>query len=72
MTKKKSDTYRTSTLAPVQRQTLEFLRHFVAEKGYGPTLKDIADYIGVKSPSTAHFLPRQALPLPPIYPGSDT
>lgn len=44
-----------STLAPVQRQTLEFLRNFMADKGFGPTLKDIADYIGVKSLSTAHF-----------------
>lgn len=50
-----SDTFRSSTLAPVQRQTLEFLRNFIAENGYGPTLKDIAQHIGVKSLSTAHF-----------------
>ena len=47
--------FRSSTLAPVQRQTLEFLRHYIAEKGYAPTLRDIADFIGVKSASTAHF-----------------
>ena len=47
--------FRSSTLAPVQRQTLEFLRNFIAEKGYAPTLKDIASHIGVKSLSTAHF-----------------
>lgn len=47
--------YRSSTLAPVQRQTLEFLRNFIADHGYGPTLKDIAEHIGVKSVSTAHF-----------------
>ncbi len=47
--------YRSSTLAPVQRQTLEFLRNYIADKGYGPTLKDIAEHIGVKSVSTAHF-----------------
>lgn len=47
--------YRSSTLAPVQRQTLEFLRNFIADKGFGPTLKDIAEHIGVKSVSTAHF-----------------
>jgi len=43
------------SLAPVQRKTLEYLRAYVADHGYGPTLKDIAVSIGVKSPSTAHF-----------------
>ncbi|MCB0343662.1 MAG: transcriptional repressor LexA [Bdellovibrionales bacterium] len=43
------------SLAPVQRRTLEFLRTYIADNGYGPTLKDIATYIGVRSPSTAHF-----------------
>ncbi|MCI5064996.1 transcriptional repressor LexA [bacterium] len=47
--------FQSSTLAPVQRQTLEFLRNFLAENGYGPTLKNIAEHIGVKSLSTAHF-----------------
>jgi repressor LexA len=47
--------FKSNTLAPVQRQTLEFLRNFIAEKGYAPTLKDIAERIGVKSLSTAHF-----------------
>lgn len=50
-----SANYKTSTLAPVQRQTLEFLRNFIADRGYAPALKDIAEYIGVKSLSTAHF-----------------
>ncbi|MCO6429832.1 MAG: transcriptional repressor LexA [Deltaproteobacteria bacterium] len=50
-----TSTYKSSTLAPVQRQTLEFLRSFIAERGYAPTLKDIAERIGVKSLSTAHF-----------------
>jgi repressor LexA len=57
-TKKKSiepTSFQSSTLAPVQRQTLEFLRNFLADKGYAPSLKAIADFIGVKSPSTAHF-----------------
>jgi repressor LexA len=31
------------------------LKNFLADKGYAPSLKDIADFIGVKSPSTAHF-----------------
>lgn len=51
----KSGNYKSSTLATVQRQTLEFLRNFIAEKGFAPTLKDIAQHIGVKSLSTAHF-----------------
>lgn len=57
MAKKQKDekSYRSSTLAPVQRTTLEFLRNFIAEKGFAPTLKEIARHIGVKSPSTAHF-----------------
>ncbi len=50
-----ASSFQSSTLAPVQRQTLEFLRNFLAEHGYAPPLKAIADFIGVKSPSTAHF-----------------
>ena len=52
----KTDTnHRSHSLAPVQRETLEFLRRFISDNGYGPTLKDIAQYIGVRSVSTAHF-----------------
>jgi len=51
----KNNNFKSSTLATVQRQTLEFLRNFLADKGYAPTLKDIAQHIGVKSLSTAHF-----------------
>jgi len=51
----KKNPFKTNTLAPVQRQTLEFLRNFIADKGYGPTLREIAEHIGVKSVSTAHF-----------------
>ena len=50
-----NQTFRSHSLAPVQRQTLEFLRSYISDKGYAPTLKDIANYIGVRSPSTAHF-----------------
>ncbi len=53
--RKEPVSYQSSSLAPVQRQTLEFLRSFIADHGYGPTLKDIANHIGVKSVSTAHF-----------------
>lgn len=57
MAKKNSEPqrYQSNTLAPVQRQTLEFLRNFIAEHSFAPTLKDIAEHIGVKSVSTAHF-----------------
>lgn len=51
----KDSSFKSHALAPVQRETLEFLRSFMAERGYAPTLKDIAGYIGVRSPSTAHF-----------------
>ena len=50
-----NNTLKFATLAPVQRQTLDFLRNYLAEKGFAPTLKEIADRIGVKSVSTAHF-----------------
>lgn len=55
MTEKSEANFRSHSLAPVQRQTLEFLRGFISDRGYAPTLKDIAAYIGVRSPSTAHF-----------------
>mgnify|MGYP000857470734 CR=1 FL=1 len=43
------------TLAPVQRRTLEYLKKFMGEHGFMPSLREICEYIGVKSPSTAHF-----------------
>lgn len=55
MEKKDFLTYKSNSLPPVQRQTLEFLRNFIADKGFAPTLKDISQHIGVKSASTAHF-----------------
>lgn len=48
-------TFKTSALPTVQRQTLDFLRNYIAGRGYGPTLKEISEHIGVKSASTAHF-----------------
>lgn len=45
----------TRSLAPVQAKTLSFLRNFIEDKGYAPTLKEICLHIGAKSPSTAHF-----------------
>jgi len=43
------------SLAPVQREALEYLRRYIADHGYGPTLKDISEFLGVRSASTAHF-----------------
>ena len=50
-----SNSVHASTLAPVQRETLGFLKNFIADNGFAPTLKEIAAHIGVKSASTAHF-----------------
>lgn len=47
--------FKSHSLAPVQRRTLEFLRTYIADNGYAPTLKDISTFIGVRSASTAHF-----------------
>jgi len=52
---KTAKAFKSHSLAPVQRQTLEFLRSFIVDNGFAPTLKDIAQFIGVRSPSTAHF-----------------
>ncbi len=43
------------TLAPVQRQALEYLKNFIVKNGFAPTLKEICEFLGVKSVSTAHF-----------------
>ena len=50
-----NDVFRSHSLAPVQRETLQFLRNYISEHGFAPALKDIAIHIGVRSPSTAHF-----------------
>lgn len=52
---KDNDFNKFSTLAPVQRKTLDFVRSYLSEKGFAPALKDICENIGVKSASTAHF-----------------
>lgn len=53
--KKTQTDFVSHSLAPVQRRTLEYLRQYIADNGYAPTLKDIASFIGVRSSSTAHF-----------------
>jgi repressor LexA len=55
MAKSKINNQVSFSLAPVQREALEYLRRFIADHGYGPTLKDISEFLGVRSASTAHF-----------------
>lgn len=42
------------TLPPRQAQVLAFLRSFVAEHGYAPSLREIGDHLGVRSLNTVH------------------
>lgn len=37
-----------------QDQILEFMKNFIDEKGYVPTVREIGDAVGLKSPSTVH------------------
>ena len=44
-----------NTLSTVQKKTYDFIKKFISENGYAPSLKDIANHINVKSISTAFF-----------------
>ena len=44
-----------NTLTTVQKKTYDFIKKFISENGYAPSLKDIANHINVKSISTAFF-----------------
>lgn len=39
---------------PKERKVLDFITQFINRNGYAPTLQEIADGIGVKSPATIH------------------
>ncbi len=39
---------------PKERKVLDFIIQFINRNGYSPTLQEIADGIGVKSPATIH------------------
>ena len=41
-------------LTPSERKTLKFIQRYCMEKGYSPTLTEIADGIGIKSKGVAH------------------
>ncbi|MEK5162047.1 MarR family transcriptional regulator [Paenibacillus sp. FSL R5-0527] len=39
-----------------QTEALEFIKSFVASKGYPPTIREMADHLGLQSSSTAFNL----------------
>lgn len=39
-----------------QQQTLEIIKSFIAQKGYAPSVTEVADLLHLKSRSTAHSL----------------
>ncbi len=42
-----------------QTEALEFIKSFVASKGYPPTIREMADHLGLQSSSTAFNLLEQ-------------
>ena len=42
-------------LTEKQQQIYDFIRAFAAEKGYPPSVREIGEAVGLKSPSTVHF-----------------
>ena len=42
-------------LSPKQQQIYEFIIAFQAEHGYPPSVREIGEKVGLKSPSTVHF-----------------
>lgn len=37
-----------------QQQVLEYIERYIAEKGYGPTVREIGEAVNLSSPSTVH------------------
>ena len=44
-----------SKRAEMQQRIYQFLLSYLAEHGYAPSIRDICDAVGLKSPSTVHF-----------------
>ncbi|PIW36691.1 MAG: repressor LexA [Candidatus Kerfeldbacteria bacterium CG15_BIG_FIL_POST_REV_8_21_14_020_45_12] len=44
----------TKVLPKKKREILSFLEDFISDRGYAPTLKDIADHFGLSSTATVH------------------
>lgn len=42
-------------LTPKQREIYEFIMDFSRERGYPPSVREIGQAVGLKSPSTVHF-----------------
>ena len=43
-------------LTPREEQAIQFIKNQVSEKGYPPSIREIADYFGVNSVSWIHHL----------------
>ncbi len=41
-------------LSPMRRAILDYIDNFAAENGYAPSVREIAEAVGLKSPSTVH------------------
>lgn len=44
-----------SKRAEMQQRVYQFILAYIAEHGYAPSVRDICDAVGLKSPSTVHF-----------------
>lgn len=43
------------TLSPKQQQIYDYIISFAAQHGYPPSVREIGEHVGLKSPSTVHF-----------------
>lgn len=42
-------------LSPKQQQIYDYIIDFAARHGYPPSVREIGEHVGLKSPSTVHF-----------------
>ena len=42
-------------LTPKQQQVYDYILDFTARNGYPPSVREIGEHVGLKSPSTVHF-----------------
>ena len=42
-------------LSPMQQKIYEYISHCIKSQGYPPSVREIGDAVGLKSPSTVHF-----------------